>query len=179
MASNDVPTLKVEDNSGRLTVLGPEVIRECKVLAKAAFYSDTSEVCPIQVDPEVLDLVIEFSMLFKDEPDYTTIKGTPIDAPEWDTSPAMQFFTRFDNNEIFWLMKTLDYLQAQRFIDHAVFYICRQTQGMSDQEKLVFFGLAGDQPEEPSPEISQANLGKGITAMIRSFIKSEKLIVHY
>uniref|UniRef100_A0A7E4VSK0 Skp1_POZ domain-containing protein n=1 Tax=Panagrellus redivivus TaxID=6233 RepID=A0A7E4VSK0_PANRE len=160
MASNDVSTLKVEDNSGRLTVLGPEIIRECKVLAEVASYTDTSEVCPIQVDPEVLDLVIEFSMLFKDEPEYTTIKGIPIDAPEWDTSPAMQFFTRFDNDEILQLMNKVDYLHAQRLMDHAVFYICRQTQNMGDSEKLAFFGLTDDQPEESSPETCQANLGK-------------------
>uniref|UniRef100_A0A7E4UP33 Alpha,alpha-trehalase n=1 Tax=Panagrellus redivivus TaxID=6233 RepID=A0A7E4UP33_PANRE len=110
-------------------------------------YSDTSEACPIQVDPEVLDLVIEFSMLFKDEPEYTTIKGIPIDAPEWNTSPAMQFFTRFDNDEILRLMNKVDYLHAQRLIDHAVFYICRQTQNMYDKEKVAFFGLTGDQPE--------------------------------
>uniref|UniRef100_A0A7E4URK3 Skp1_POZ domain-containing protein n=1 Tax=Panagrellus redivivus TaxID=6233 RepID=A0A7E4URK3_PANRE len=124
MASNGTPTLTVQDNSGRVTVLGPEVIRECKFLANVA--ADSTEVCKVLVEAEVLDFVVEFSMLFKDDPDYTTINGTPIDAPEWDTSPAMQFFTCFDIIEILRLMNHFDYLEAERLIDHGIFYIRRQ-----------------------------------------------------
>uniref|UniRef100_A0A7E4VYT9 BAH domain-containing protein n=1 Tax=Panagrellus redivivus TaxID=6233 RepID=A0A7E4VYT9_PANRE len=132
--------MKVQDKSGKIREIGPEVYRESGVFTKAISYCDINEVCYVDIEPEMLEEVIKFSLLFKDEPPYVPIKDSTSGEAPPDDSPGMLFFQDVDHKVKIWqYIRAADYLEHIRMRDYILFHVCKQVRGSSTEKMRWFF----------------------------------------
>uniref|UniRef100_A0A7E4W7H6 Skp1_POZ domain-containing protein n=1 Tax=Panagrellus redivivus TaxID=6233 RepID=A0A7E4W7H6_PANRE len=133
-----IPTITVESNDGKTFTIDEKIIRESKLLKQMTMYSSEvdSEAVPLNhVDSKMFQLIVDFSTLFKDVPDY--IKPTDFEdsvRPK-ETDVGMIFIKDNIPDELIpAVMKAANCLEVDRLMDYIVYHIINILNENEDDE---------------------------------------------
>uniref|UniRef100_A0A7E4VSK7 BTB domain-containing protein n=1 Tax=Panagrellus redivivus TaxID=6233 RepID=A0A7E4VSK7_PANRE len=140
MELNKETKIFLKSNDNQIIEVGYEVIRDCELLKSSFKFGIVSkEPMYVNVNAESLNIVIQFSQLFKDHADYEPIANMDNGSPPDSDDPGMLFFQSYLAASFEHLLKVADYLQNQRIIDYMIHDIWQRAAHKSVSEMGIFF----------------------------------------